>query len=432
MEDAPGDSPRAGRPHLVFADDSATQRVLVSAVLSDAYQVSAAADGVEALKLIHAHPPDAILSDLDMPGLDGASLLRLVKGDPALRHIPFILITGEERKALRTLEAGADDFLQKPYGPEELRARVAAAVRTYRMYRELRAQHAEVVRIHSESKRLQLELTQSQKLEAVGRLAAGIAHEINTPIQFIGDNTCFMGDAFEALHQMLDLQAAALAGAPEEVRQGLARAAERLDLAYFLENVTSTVAQTLEGVQRVASIVRAMKEFAHPDQKEMVATDLNRALAATIEVARNEYKYVADVGTSLADLPLVCCHAGDLNQVFLNIIVNAAHAIADKVKGTEGRGYIQVATSVDGDAVVVAISDTGGGIPEDIRQKIFEPFFTTKEVGRGTGQGLAIARNIVEQHKGTLRFESLEGVGATFFVRLPVGAGASPVAEVAA
>ena len=269
---------------------------------------------------------------------------------------------------------------------------------------------------------MQAELQQAQKLEAVGRLASGIAHEINTPIQYIGDNTRFLEEAFGALSELLRLHEKALEASapPAAVRQELSAARERVELDYLLDQGPKSIARTLEGLQRVASIVRAMKEFAHPDQKEMVATDLNRAVLATLEVARNEYKYVAEVETELGDIPLVTCHAGDLNQVFLNVIVNAAHAIEDVVKGTQRRGAIRVETRREGASVVVAISDTGGGIPTTIRDRIFDPFFTTKDVGRGSGQGLAIARSVVGQHKGSLTFDTREGEGTTFFIRIPI------------
>jgi signal transduction histidine kinase len=413
---------KTARPVVLFADDSSTQRALVKALLGGLYQVEVAADGDAALAAIRATRPDVILSDLRMPGLSGEELLREVKADPELRRIPFILITAEAQAALRTMELGADDFLGKPYGPEELRVRVAAAIRAYRMYAELEAQHGELLQVHQESKRLEVELRQAQKLEAVGRLAAGIAHEINTPIQFIGDNTAFLSDAFDSLMELLARQRHALAslGPPPEVLEGLARVEQELEVAYLLEQIPQTITRTKEGVQRVATIVRAMKEFAHPDQKDMVAVDLNRALQATLEVARSEYKFVADVETAFQELPPVMCHSGDVNQVFLNVIVNAAHAIADRVKGTGARGTIRIATSMAGEAVEVSIADTGGGIPEAMRQQIFEPFFTTKEVGRGTGQGLAIARSVVEKHHGTIEFDTEVGKGTTFRIRLPV------------
>jgi two-component system, NtrC family, sensor kinase len=193
-----------------------------------------------------------------------------------------------------------------------------------------------------------------------------------------------------------------------------------LDVDFFIEEGPKTIVRTLEGVRRLATIVRAMKEFAHPDQKEMVETDLNRAVTATLEVARNEYKYVADLQLDLGELPPVTCYPGELNQVFLNVVVNAAHAIEDVVKGTGRRGTIRVSTRQDGDQVVVAIADTGGGIPESLRNRIFEPFFTTKEVGRGTGQGLSLARSIVAKHRGQLTFTSEPGQGTTFSIRIPV------------
>jgi PAS domain S-box-containing protein len=275
----------------------------------------------------------------------------------------------------------------------------------------------------------ELELRHAQKLESVGRLAAGIAHEINTPIQFVGDNTRFLQDSFGDLQTLLtryqDLRDAADAHVvtPEMLAE-VHRAEEKADCAYLMEEIPKALTQTLDGVTRVATIVRAMKEFAHPEGKEMAATDLNRALLSTLTVARNELKYVADVETVLGDLPLVVCNIGDINQVFLNLLVNAAHAIGETVKGSGQKGRIRVCTASEGNTVLVTIADTGCGIPEANRRKVFDPFFTTKEVGRGTGQGLAIARSVVvDRHKGTLTFESEVGKGTTFYIRLPIDPG---------
>ena len=179
----------------------------------------------------------------------------------------------------------------------------------------------------------------------------------------------------------------------------------------------------MDGTTRVTGIVRAMKDFAHPDQGERVGADLNRMLTTTLTVARNEYKHVANLELDLTELPPVLCNVGELNQVFLNIIVNAAHAVGDVVKRTQSPGRITIRTHLDGDIAVVEIADTGGGIPAAIRERVFDPFFTTKAVGKGTGQGLAIARAIVvEKHGGQLTFESVEGNGTTFTIRLPVAA----------
>ena len=194
------------------------------------------------------------------------------------------------------------------------------------------------------------------------------------------------------------------------------------DFAYLKDEIPRAFTRTLDGISRVAQIVRAMKEFAHPDRSEKSPADLNRALQTTLTVARNELKYVADVETDLGELPDVMCHQGDMCQVFLNLLINAAHAIQGATGEAGKKGTIRVATCRENDSIVIAISDTGGGIPRGIRDKIFEPFFTTKEVGRGTGQGLAIARSVVvAKHGGSLTFDSEEGKGTTFFIRLPIG-----------
>ena len=274
------------------------------------------------------------------------------------------------------------------------------------------------VRDLSASKRLEMELQQARKLEAVGSLAAGIAHEINTPMQFIGDNTRFLQEAFTELFEVLAKHLPGPGSAACDARSQ----DEEADLEYLREEAPKAIERTLQGVERVATIVRAMKEFAHPDQREMVGADLNRSVQATLEIARNEYKYVASVETDLGELPPVTCYPSELNQVFLNILVNAAHAIADVVKDTPEKGKIRVSTRRDGPDAVVTVSDTGGGIPDAIRHRVFDPFFTTKEVGRGTGQGLAIARTIVQKHHGSVTFDTEPGKGTTFVIRVPIDA----------
>ena len=196
---------------------------------------------------------------------------------------------------------------------------------------------------------------------------------------------------------------------------------EKVNWDYLREEIPKAIEQSIEGLGHVATIVRAMKDFSHVDHRGLAAADLNQAIQSTLIVARNELKYVADIECSYGKLPPVVCSLGDLNQVFLNLLINAAHAIGDVVKQTGRRGQIGVRTKQEGSSVEVAISDTGTGIPEEIRGKVFDPFFTTKEVGKGTGQGLAIARSIVvNKHGGTLTFETEMGRGTTFYVRLPL------------
>jgi signal transduction histidine kinase len=282
----------------------------------------------------------------------------------------------------------------------------------------------------TDQRRLEADLAQAQKLESVGRLAAGVAHEINTPVQFVSDSVHFVREAMDDLTEIVgkyrDLRAATQNPAPDgavitEKAKAAGEAEDEADLDYILENAPVALDRARDGLGRVAAIVRSMKEFAHPDRKEMAQSDINQAISSTLVIASNEYKYVAEVETDLGNVPLVNCYAGEINQVVLNLIVNAAHAIADVVKGTPAKGKIRVATRLLGEQVEIAISDSGKGIPVDVRSRIFDPFFTTKEVGKGTGQGLAIAHAvIVDKHGGTIHFETEVGRGTTFYIRLPI------------
>jgi len=279
-----------------------------------------------------------------------------------------------------------------------------------------------------EKNRLELQLRQAQKLEAIGELAAGIAHEINTPIQFIGDNSRFLLDSttdlFNFIQTAKGLNTVSESDDVSETIEDLKSIAEDIDLDYLIEEIPAAINQNLEGVQRVSSIVLAMKEFSHPGSKERQAIHINKAIENTITVARNEWKYCAEMKTELAeDLPLVSVYAGKVNQVLLNLLVNAAHAIIARQKAEEDNslGRITIRSRLAGDRLVIEVEDSGSGIPDSIKDRIFDPFFTTKEVGKGTGQGLAIAYDvIVRNHNGKLYFKSQEGKGTTFFVELPI------------
>ncbi|MCD6335602.1 MAG: response regulator [Candidatus Latescibacteria bacterium] len=285
-----------------------------------------------------------------------------------------------------------------------------------------------IARDNTERKRLEGQLAQEQKLASVGQLAAGIAHEINTPIQYVGDNTRFFQESFNDISNVLEkyhrlLEATKAGAVPQELVEEMETAFEEADIAFLLEEIPTAIEQSLEGVDRVTKIVQAMRAFAHPGVSEKTSIDLNKAIESTITVARNEWKYVAEMETDFdSDLPLVPCLPDEFNQVILNIVLNAACAIADIVgDGSEGKGIITVSTRRKDDWAEIRIHDTGTGIPERVRSKVFDPFFTTKEVGKGTGQGLAIAHNVVVQkHGGTITFETETGKGTTFIIRLPI------------
>lgn len=275
--------------------------------------------------------------------------------------------------------------------------------------------------------RVEAELRLSQKLESIGQLAAGVAHEINTPVQYIGDNTLFVQAAFASFQTLLNhlVLAVDAATSPETANlvDSIKRVLAESEFPGLIEEVPDALVETLEGVNQVAEIVRSMKEFSHQGSQEKSPVDINRALQTTVTVARSEWKYVAEVDLDLeGGLPSVYARGAELNQVFLNLLINAAHAVEDVVgdSGTD-KGTITFSTRVDGDHVVVSLADSGAGIPDEIRDKIFDPFFTTKDVGKGSGQGLAIARSIVvEHHGGTLSVESRLGSGAKFVIRLPI------------
>ena len=288
----------------------------------------------------------------------------------------------------------------------------------------------------TERKRLETELFQARKLESIGQLAAGIAHEINTPTQYVGDNTRFIKESFGAVVKVLEshealLTAAKTGGITPELLAHTEEVLAAADLEYLRSQIPQALAETLEGVERVAKIVRAMKEFSHPGGREKAPADLNRAIESTVTVARNEWKYVADMKLDLDPcLPFVPCYLGEFNQIILNLVVNAAHAIGDVIKNTPGvKGHITIQTRPLGDQVEIRIIDTGTGIAEANRTKIFEPFFTTKDVGRGTGQGLTMVYgSVVNRHGGTVSFETELGRGSTFIIRLPLKPAREPVA----
>jgi PAS domain S-box-containing protein len=284
-------------------------------------------------------------------------------------------------------------------------------------------------RSEEERQHMQMELLHSRKMEAVGQLAAGIAHEINTPTQFVGDNTRFLEDAFGSILKLIGeyrrLQAVFKEkGCDPAMTAQVEAAAMAMDAEYLVQEIPEAIQQSLEGLQRISKIVRAMKDFSHPGSSEKEMTDINRAVETTVTVARNEWKYAADMELALdANLPPILCFAGEINQTLLILIVNAAHAVeATGVKDSGKKGTIRISTRRDGDKAEIRVSDTGTGIAEEHRSHIFEPFFTTKAVGRGTGQGLTMAyQTVVKKHGGTIQFETETGRGTTFVVRLPLG-----------
>ena len=280
----------------------------------------------------------------------------------------------------------------------------------------------------NEKQKAEAQKALSQKMEAIGQLAAGIAHEINTPIQYIGDNIKFLGKAYSRYSETL-------AAYRQMMKERLERSVTQEDLDrmdelarqkrvfFYADEVPQAIQESIDGTERVRKIVLAMREFSHPSEKEKKLADINHGIESTIVISRNEWKYCADVETDLsADLPLVDCQIDEINQVMLNLIVNAAHAIQEKAsQGSDQKGKILISTIRQADKVLIKVQDTGTGIPFEIRERIFDPFFTTKGVGKGTGQGLSMAHNIiVKKHRGSISVDSNPGKGTTFTIELPL------------
>lgn len=279
----------------------------------------------------------------------------------------------------------------------------------------------EIQTAYDELKQAQTQLLQSEKLASIGQLAAGVAHEINNPVSFIISNLGTLGDYVQDLSSLLksygDLEKRVETGEAAQAQATLdeiARQKQEIDLEYILEDLDNLIVESADGAGRVRKIVLSLKEFSHVDQEERKQSDLNSGLESTLNIVWNELKYKATVEKDYGEIPPVTCYPMELNQVFMNLLVNAVQAI-------EEQGIITIRTYQEDDYVCVAISDTGTGMSPEVQKRIFEPFFTTKDVGKGTGLGLSMVYNIVKKHEGEILVDSQEGVGTTFTIRIPTG-----------
>jgi signal transduction histidine kinase len=393
---------------ILLADDDPAQLELAAHVIRSLdFEVFSASDGASAFEQIRQHRVQLAVLDWMMPELSGVEVCRRLKELPWIVHSIILTAHGTKEDVATALEAGASDYLVKPFNPGELRARLQVGVRILA---------------------LQEHVTHTQKMESIGQLAAGVAHEINTPAQFVSHNLLYLRDATSGMLHAVDalVEVFKRLSRDEPISAELMQKTEsvlnEVELDYARDEIPLAIGESIDGIQRVADIVQAMKQFSHPVSVQRVFVNLNDSIEKTATISRGEWKTVADLDLDLdPELPEVECVPGEMSQVLLNLIVNAAHAIAELGADDEQKGKIAISTRAQGDRVTIAISDTGKGIPPEIRSRIFEPFFTTKEVGKGTGQGLAVAYEIiVRQHRGTIEFESELGRGTTFKVCLPV------------
>ncbi len=395
---------------ILFVDDDPTTRAVYRTLLEkDGYEVLIAGSMAEALAVARAEGPPLAIVDYYMPGGNGDELTAALLAGPETRDI-LVAMHSRHDMVEESLAAGAIDLIDKDDPQNIFLLRVAAMSR----YVEAQSRQREVER----------ELRHTQKIESLG-----------TPIQYVDENLCFLSDSFSAVIRVLEkfeglVKAASADGVLATPVSAVNAAASTADLEYLLREIPTSIDQSLEGIKRISEIVRAIKEFSHRDAKTKSAIDINHVIETAITVARNQWKYVPEIETDFdQSLPAVPCLPEEVNQVMLNLIANAANAIEEA--GAKKKGRITISTRNDGDRVEIRVSDTGVGIPEEIREKIFDPFFTTKEPGKGTGQGLAICYTIItKKYNGTISVQSEIGKGATFIVYLPIAIEDASVAAV--
>jgi len=434
---------------ILIVDDDGFSRSLLKLMLEQAgHEVQSAAHGAAALECAHgATKPDLIITDVLMPVMDGFELCRRCKADSALQQIPIILYSSDYTSAQDQqlgLGFGACRYLVKPSPPkllysmvEEVLAEQQSAgqgdedqlldeemrmLRTYNevLFNKLEAKMLELqdtIAEHQKSeetlKAVQAQIIQQEKMASIGQLAAGVAHEINNPMGFITSNLTSLGKYAERLDTYIAALQKSLADCPHHPGlEELDQLRQKLKVDYIISDVNELINESLDGANRVRRIVQDLKSFSRVDQAESASTNLNDALETTINIAWNELKYIASLERQFGEIPEILCNPQQLNQVFLNLLVNAAQAM-------EHQGNITVKTWAEPDWVCVAISDTGKGMSKEVQKRVFEPFFTTKPAGKGTGLGLSISADIIRKHHGEISVASEPGKGTTFTVRLP-------------
>jgi signal transduction histidine kinase len=396
----------ADAARVLIADDTPEIRDLIAEILSDYYRITTAADGAEAWELAKTSPPDLIISDVMMPHVDGYELCRRVREDPATAAIPFVMLTAKADLTMKIegLNRGADDYLVKPFSPEELRARVRSLLRMRLLHNELEKRNGELRETLTELQTTQTQLVQSEKMSSLGQLVAGLAHEINNAI-----NAVYNG--IQPLHakarKLADSVALAL-----EAEGGAINPADRAEIAAGFRKI-SMLADVIEnGATRTARIVQDMKTFSHPGSEKFDAFDLNEALEMCLNLLSNQIRDRITVHADYGDLGLVEGPSGQLNQVFMNILSNAQQAIS-------GKGEITITTRREAGRVIVTIRDTGCGMTPEVQRRIFDPFFTTKAPGVGTGLGLSLSYGIITRLGGTIECTSQVGIGTEFVISFP-------------
>lgn len=405
------------KPKILAIDDAPVNLFTLGSALAPDFDLQIATSGSMALALATESPPDLILLDVMMPDMDGYETCRRIKAEPKLRDIPVIFITAlhDSGAEVKGLSLGAADYITKPINVEIARQRIRNLLDRERLRKKVEAQH--VLLGEALTRKLdeaQNQLLQSEKMAAIGQLAAGVAHEINNPIGFVNSNLSTLEKYVRELMEIVSASDAMLNKEDRVAAQTcLAELLGAKDFAYLKEDIFPLLAESRDGLERVRRIVQDLKDFSHVGSTDWQWTNLNKGLDTTLNIVWNELKYHCKVHKEYGDLPDVYCLPSQINQVFLNLLVNASQAIEDS-------GDIRLRTGREGDTVWVEVIDNGKGIVPENLSRLFEPFFTTKPVGKGTGLGLALAYGIVQRHRGRIEVDSVAGRGSTFRVLLPI------------
>ncbi len=392
---------------LIADDDIVTRKLILKILKSLDHKFYESENGVSAYNSVISEQINILITDWMMPEMNGIELCQKIRANQDLHYVYIILVTAKTNRedAITGLKAGADDFIVKPIFPPELTARLNTSIR--------------IIELQNQYQKTNMQLLQSDKMASIGQLAAGVAHEINNPTGFVSSNLNTLSEYSRDIHTLINKYRDLIRSyeisqtCDESMLKAIHDHENEMDLEFILQDFREIIKDCQEGTGRISKIVNDLKDFAHPGNDVISHADINQGLDSTLNVIWNEIKYKAEVIKKYSDLPLVQCHPQQLNQVFMNILLNAAQAIKDT-------GTITITTHSANDRVFIEIKDDGCGIKEEHLNRIFDPFFTTKEIGKGTGLGMNLAYKIIEKHKGKIDVRSNVNKGTVFTITIPV------------
>ncbi|HIG31769.1 MAG TPA: response regulator [Verrucomicrobiales bacterium] len=411
---------------IIIVDDTPANLTLLGEMLREkGFKVRPFPRGRLALTAAANDPPSLILLDINMPEMDGYEVCERLKSDPRLSEIPVIFISSlnETLDKVKAFQKGGVDYIIKPFQLEEVNARVDTHLQLRRFQKELRQRNQTLEETLSRLRAMQAQLVQSEKMASLGVLTAGIAHEINNPVNFINASAKGLCDALRDIMTVVKRYDELTPDSVSEQLETINRLKGELGFNELLEGVAELSSNIYTGVQRTSDIVKGLRTFSRFDQVGKISVDLHEGIDSTLMILRHRYEGSINIEKHYGKLPRIVCHPGKLNQTFMNLLVNAIDAINSKKTAFDSE-TIRIETQYINDSdpcrAVISFSDTGPGIPKEAMDRLFDPFFTTKDVGRGTGLGLSISLGIVENHGGILTAECEPGRGSTFRISIPV------------